>query len=79
MVALYCDPQGDSVFDRADAATTSATYVSNNDVLNSDDSLDKDKTIESLKRRIAQLESTSAQNKAPGSWLNIFMSSCLLL
>ena len=78
MVAIYSDPQGDSVFDRADAATTSATY-SSNDVLNSDDSLDKDKTIESLKRRIAQLESTSVQNKAPGSWLNVFMSSCLLL
>ena len=66
MVALYSDPQGDSVFDRADAATTSTIY-SSNDVLNSDDSLDKDKTIESLKRRIAQLESTSVQNKAPGS------------
>jgi len=66
MVALYSDPQGDSVFDRADAATTSATQHSK--ILNmSGDSVDKDKTIENLRRRIAQLESASVQNKAPGS------------
>ena len=52
MVALYRDPQGDNIFDRADAATMS-TIHSNNKILNmSDDSLDKDKTIENLRRRI---------------------------
>ena len=65
MVALYRDPQGDSIFDRADAATVS-TIHSNNKILNmSDDSVDKDKTIENLRRRITQLESALSQNQAP--------------
>ena len=64
MVALYSDPQGDSVFEKADAATTSATQHSN--ILNmSDDSVDKDKTIENLRKRITQLESALSQNQAP--------------
>ena len=72
MVALYSDPQGDSIFDRSAAATISTTH-SNNNVLNmSDDSVDKDETLESLRRRITELESASSQNKAPGSWLYMF-------
>ena len=64
MVELYSDPKGDSVFEKADAATTSATQHSK--ILNmSDDSVDKDKTIENLRRRIAQLESALSQNQAP--------------
>ena len=64
MVALYSDPQGDSVFKKADAATTSATQHSK--ILNmSDDSVDKDKTIENLRKRITQLESALSQNQAP--------------
>ena len=64
MVALYSDPQGDSVFEKADAATTSTTYT-NYDVLNmSDGSVDKDRTIENLRRRITQLESALSQNQA---------------
>jgi len=64
MVALYSDPQGDSVFEKADTATTSATQHSK--ILNmSDDSVDKDKTIENLRRRITQLESALSQNQAP--------------
>ena len=67
MVALYSDPQGDSVFEKADAATTSATQHSN--ILNmSDDSVDKDKTIENLRKRITQLESALSQNQAPENW-----------
>ena len=63
MVALYSDPQGDSVFDRADAATSNTTYT-NYDVVNmSDGSVDKDKTIENLRRRITQLESALSQNQ----------------
>ena len=69
MVAIYCDPQGDSIFDKADAATTSATYTNYNIVNMSDDSVDKDKTIETLRRRITQLESMLSQNQAPGNWL----------
>ena len=67
MVAIYCDPQGDSIFDKADAATTSATYTNNNIVNMSYDSVDKDKTIETLRRRITQLESMLSQNQAPGN------------
>ena len=67
MVAIYRDPQGDSIFDKADAATMNTTY-SNNNVLNmSHDSVDKDEIIETLRRRITELESASSQNKAPGS------------
>ena len=67
MVVIYRDPQGDSIFDRADAATMSTTY-SNNNVLNmNDDSVDKDETIENLRRRITELESGLSQDKAPGS------------
>ena len=67
MVALYSDPQGDSVFEKADAATTSTTQHSN--ILNmSDDSVDKDKTIENLRKRITQLESALSQNQAPENW-----------
>ena len=69
MVAIYRDPQGDSIFDKADAATTSATYT-NYDIVNmKDDSVDKDKTIETLRRRITQLESMLSQNQTPGNWL----------
>ena len=66
MVAIYRDPQGDSIFDRSAAATTSTTYSKNN-VVNSDDSVDKDETLESLRRRITELESASSQSKVPGS------------
>ena len=67
MVAIYRDPQGDSIFHKADAATMNTTY-SNNNVLNmSHDSVDKDEIIENLRRRITELESASSQNKAPGS------------
>ena len=65
MVAIYSDPQGNRVFDKADAATTSTTY-SNHKILNtSHDPLDKDETIEKLRRRITELESALSQNKAP--------------
>ena len=65
MVAIYSDPQGDSIFDRADAATMSTVHI-NNKILNmSDDSVDKDKTIENLRRRITELESALSQNQAP--------------
>ena len=58
-MALYSDPKGDSVFDRADAA-----IYTNYDVVNmSDGSVDKDKTIENLRRRITQLESALSQNQ----------------
>ena len=67
MVAIYCDPQGDSIFDKADAATTSATYTNYNIVNMSYDSVDKDKTIETLRRRITQLESMLSQNQVPGN------------
>ena len=63
MVALYSDPQGNTVFDKADAATISTTH--NNVVNMSDDSVDKDKTIENLRRRITELESALSQNQAP--------------
>ena len=67
MVAIYRDPQGDRIFDKADAATTSTTYT-NYDIVNmKDDSVDKDKTIETLRRRITQLESMLSQNQAPGN------------
>ena len=46
LVAIYRDPLGDSIFNRADAATIS-TIHSNSKILNmSDDSVGKDKTIE---------------------------------
>ena len=62
MVAIYRDPQGDSIFEKADAATISTTHK----ILNmSDDSVDKDKTIENLRKRITQLESALSQNQAP--------------
>ena len=61
MVAIYRDPQGDNIFDRANAATMSTTH---SNILN-DDSVDKDETIENLRRRITQLESALSQNKAP--------------
>ena len=68
MVAIYRDPKGDSIFDKADAATTSATYTNYNIVNMKDDSVDKDETIETLRRRITQLESMlSSQNQAPGN------------
>ena len=67
MVAIYCDPQGDSIFDKADAATMSTTYTNYNIVDMKDDSVDKDKTIETLRRRIAQLESMLSQNQVPGN------------
>ena len=55
MVAIYSDPLGDSIFNRADAATIS-TIHSNNKILNmSDDSVDKDKTIENLSQYRSQL------------------------
>ena len=64
MVAIYSDPLGDSIFNRADAATIS-TIHSNNKILNmSDDSVDKDKTIEHLRKRITQLEAALSQNHA---------------
>ena len=64
MVAIYSDPQGNRVFDRADAATVSTVH--SNKMLNmSHDSVDKDKTIENLRRRITQLESALSQNQAP--------------
>ena len=66
MVAIYRDPQGDSIFEKADAATISTTH---NKILNmSDDSVDKDKTIENLRKRITQLESALSQNQAPENW-----------
>ena len=64
MVELYRDPKGDNVFEKADAATTSAAQYSK--ILNmSDGSVDKDKTIENLRKRITQLESALSQNQAP--------------
>ena len=63
MVALRKDPQGDSIFDKADAAIS--TTHSN---LTSDDSVDKDKTIENLRRRIAQLESTLLHKQESEKW-----------
>ena len=64
MVAIYSDPLGDSIFNRADAATIS-TIHSNSKILNmSDDSVDKDKTIENLRKRITQLEAALSQNHA---------------
>ena len=76
MVALYSDPQGNTVFDKADASTMSTTYT-NYDVVNiSDDSVDKDKTIENLRRRITELESALSQNQAPENWfMNSFIQS----
>ena len=65
MVAIYRDPQGDSIFDKADAATMSTIYTNYNIVNMSDDSVDKDKTIENLRKRITQLESALSQNQAP--------------
>ena len=69
MVAIYRDPQGDSIFDKADAATMSTIYTNYNIVNMSDDSVDKDKTIENLRKRITQLESALSQNQAPENWL----------
>ena len=55
MVALYKDPQGNSNFDKADAADSGNTH--HNNVLNiNDDSLDKE-TIVHLRKRIKELES----------------------
>ena len=61
MVALYSDPLGNMVFDKSDTAITSTTHSS---IIN-DDSVNKDKTIENLRRRITQLESALSQNQAP--------------
>ena len=68
MVALYRDPKGDSIFDKPNAAINGITYRNNNVLNTSDDSLDKDEIIETLRRRITELESVlSSQNNAPGS------------
>ena len=57
------DPQGHSIFDRADAAVAGAIY-SNSNILNiSDDSLDKE-TIVHLRKRIKELESALSQSKS---------------
>ena len=69
MVAIYRDPQGDSIFDKADAATMSTIYTDYNIVNMSHDSVDKDKTIENLRKRITQLEYALSQNQAPENWL----------
>ena len=66
MVALYKDPQGDSIFDKhndkADAAVSGNTHHTN--ILNiSDDSLDKE-TIVHLRKRIKELESALSQSKS---------------
>ena len=62
MVALYKDPQGDSIFDRADAAVSGSTH--HNNVLNmSNDSLDKE-TIVHLRKRIKELETALSQSKS---------------
>ena len=62
MVALYKDPQGSSIFDRADAAVSGNTH--NNNVLNmSNDSLDKE-TIVHLRKRIKELETALSQSKS---------------
>ena len=62
MVALYKDPQGSSIFDRADAAVGGNTH--NNNILNmSNDSLDKE-TIVHLRKRIKELETALSQNKS---------------
>ena len=62
MVALYKDPQGDSIFDRADAAVRGSTH--HNNVLDmSNDSLDKE-TIVHLRKRIKELETALSQSKA---------------
>ena len=52
---------GNMVFDKSDTAITSTTHSS---IIN-DDSVNKDKTIENLRRRITQLESALSQNQAP--------------
>ena len=63
MVALYKDPQGNSIFDRADAAVAGVIH-SNSNLLNmSDDSLDKE-TIVHLRKRIKELESALSQSKS---------------
>ena len=62
MVALYKDPQGSSIFDKADAAVSGNTH--HNNILNiSDDSLDKE-TIVHLRKRIKELESALSQSKS---------------
>ena len=63
MVALYKDPQGKNIFERADVAVAGALH-SNSNVLNiSDDSVDKE-TIVHLRKRIKELESALSQSKS---------------
>ena len=59
MVALYKDPQGNTIFDRADAAVASHSNILNM----SNDSLDKE-TIVHLRKRIKELESALSQSKS---------------
>ena len=62
MVALYKDPQGNSIFERADAAVAGA--IQSNSILNmSNDSLDKE-TIVHLRKRIKELESALSESKS---------------
>jgi len=62
MVALYKDPQGDCIFEKADAAVSGSTH--HNNLLNmSDNSLDKE-TIVHLRKRIKELETALSQSKA---------------
>ena len=67
MVALYKDPQGSSIFERADVAVGGNTH--HNNVLNvSDNSLDKE-TIVHLRKRIKELETELSQSKSSSLWL----------
>ena len=52
MVSLYNDPQGNNIFDKADAAVA---RCSTNSTPDNEDSLKE--TIDSLRRRITELES----------------------
>ena len=65
MVALYKDPEGNNIFDRADVAVAGALHSNSNIALlnMSDDSHDKE-TIVHLRKRIKELESALSQSKS---------------
>jgi len=53
MVSLYKDPHGNNIFDKANAAVVGCSTLSNEDSLR--------ETINSLRRRITELESAMSQ------------------
>ena len=64
MVGLYNDPKGNTIFDKADAAVTRGSINNSLDNICEDTLGRNRKTIESLRKRILELESALSQKQA---------------